>query len=165
MPNHVINELIFRDVNNDNARMVIDLATNGRGMVDFSVLIPEPAGELADRQWRLENWNTDRNAYMMMYDQSFRPIEIAGDALSLRFQSAWEPPLPFVNRLWERCSMPFCFTYTNEADDAAYRADYPPYTPSENYPEARPVPGFTVRAKLDTRKNWVVERAAAMMLG
>jgi hypothetical protein len=44
--------------------------------------------------------------------------------------------------------LPFRFTYTNEADSVAYRTEYPPYTSTQICPEAQPVPGFVVRAKL-----------------
>lgn len=103
MPNHCINELIFRSVDLVRQRTIMMLlcgkATDD-AKVDFETLVPLPKNiwwfsvgqnhEKAFKQtaldWCTQNWGTKWNAY------SHQPVERTDDTLTLRFETAWRPP-------------------------------------------------------------------------
>lgn len=99
MPNHVTNEIIFRNVSAADQDAIIAKLCNADGIVDFEVLVPTPpniwlgnVGEKHKRlgvnalDWSRENWGTKWNAY------SHKKIERTDDTLKVVFDTAWSPP-------------------------------------------------------------------------
>lgn len=122
MPNHCINELIFRDVDADAERRILNAACNGGGKVDFGVLVPMPLNmwwgsvgsnhEAAFKRtglaWAREHWGTKWNAY------GHKPVERTATTLTLRFETAWCPPYPWLAALFNRLNMDFDHNWLKE---------------------------------------------------
>ena len=126
MPNHVINELIFRDVDKIAQALILNRLCDAEGKVDFQILVPVPlniwwgnAGQRHEQafkrtrlDWASENWGTKWNAY----DQA--PIEATADTLTLRFQTAWSPPYPWLAAVFNGLKCSFEHNWMSEGDDA-----------------------------------------------
>lgn len=122
MPNHVINELIFRGVDTVGQDAILAATTNDEGKVDFGILVPMPinrwqgdVGSEHDKAfgpsgmvWARENWGTKWNAYSM------KPIERTDDTLTLRFETAWAPPYPWLAAVLNSFERPFEHNWLDE---------------------------------------------------
>lgn len=122
MPNHCLNELIFRDVDQDAQDRILAAICNDDGKVDFRILVPQPlniwlgnASAEHDKHfkrtwfdWNRDNWGTKWNAY----DQE--PIERTDDTLTIRFQTAWGPPYPWLAAVLNSLSLPFEHNWLDE---------------------------------------------------
>lgn len=122
MPNHVINELIFIGVDAGQQQSIMSAACDGEGKVDFSILVPPPlniwmgnsssAHEKAfsdtGLSWQRRNWGTKWNAY------SHQPIEQTADSITLRFETAWSPPYPWLAAMLNKLSLPFVHNWLDE---------------------------------------------------
>ncbi len=122
MPNHVINELIFRDVTPASQALIVAATCNDAGTVDFSVLVPEPLniwwGSVGSEHtkafgdtsldWARRNWGTKWNAY------SHKPHEATHDTLALRFETAWGPPYPWLAAILNKLKLPFEHNWLDE---------------------------------------------------
>ncbi len=122
MPNHVINELIFRGVSETEKVNIIAATCNAKSEVDFEVLVPMPlnmwwgdVGREHERAfgstglgWARQNWGTKWNAYGHV------PIEQPNDVLALRFQTAWSPPYPWLAAVLNRLALPFDHNWLDE---------------------------------------------------
>lgn len=113
MPNHVINEIIFSGVDSIAESQIMAAACDSDGKVDFNLLVPMPAhiwrGNVGKvhtdtfgpacigLDWARQNWGTKWNAY------SHKPIERTLDTLTLRFETAWSPPYPWLVALFNTC--------------------------------------------------------------
>jgi hypothetical protein len=130
MPNHVINELIFRDVDCSAQERVTEVACNPNG-VDFGVLVPMPLniwrgcvgsihkvfkGNSLD--WACANWGTKWNAY-----QSEVPEKTA-DTLTLRFQTAWSPPYPWLAALFNSTKLSFEHNWLDEGREDGFAGKF-----------------------------------------
>lgn len=127
MPNHVINELAFRDVTTERQDNILSAVCNSEGLVDFQILVPIPLNiwlgsttsehEKAFRStwynWNRENWGTKWNAY------SHKPTERTEDSLFLRFETAWAPPYPWLAAVFNKTGISF---EHNWLDEGAVRA-------------------------------------------
>ena len=112
MPNHVINEVVF-DRRAAEHPAIIAAACDAEGKVDFGVLLPMPAnvwrGSVSRRHseafgadcigldWARTNWGTKWNAY------DHKPTEADDRTLTLRFETAWSPPYPWLVELFNTC--------------------------------------------------------------
>lgn len=98
MPNHITNIITA-------PAHVIDSIINGDGNVDFSLIIPEPAGierggcsghhepgVVCWYEWNIQNWGTKWNAY---------DTDVISDT-EVRFDTAWSHPLPVIEELVKR---------------------------------------------------------------
>jgi len=115
MPNHVTNEIIFRGVNAEKQEELLAVLCNAKGHVDFEILVPLPLnmwwGSVGTEHekafgrtaldWARENWGTKWNAY------SCQPIERTEDTLTLRFDTAWAPPYPWLAAVFNRFQIGF----------------------------------------------------------
>lgn len=127
MPNHVINEVTFKDVSAEEQEAILLAACNQEGEVDFSVLAPAPlnmwmgnVGQQHERafgrtglDWAKENWGTKWNAY------SHQPTQRSDSAITLIFETAWRPPYPWLAALLNRLSLPFEHHWLDEGASRA----------------------------------------------
>lgn len=128
MPNHVINEIIFRDVDQAAQDAIIGKICNAEGKVDFDVLVPTPLnmwlGNVGQRhtdafgetalEWSRENWGTKWNAY------GHKPIERTDGSITFRFESAWSPPYRWLVAVFNGLKRSFDHNWISEGDtDAA----------------------------------------------
>jgi len=131
MPNHIMNELAFRDVSQEQIAQIID-ATMKDGKVDFSILVPVPlnvwqgstnseqekAFPLNWYQWNRENWGTKWNAY-----DTTEP-EIGSDSVTIRFETAWSPPRPWLAALFNKTGLPFQHNWLDEGAERGRTATF-----------------------------------------
>ena len=106
MPNHVLNELVFRGVDAAAQEGILAKLCNGEGKVDFEILVPTPPNvwlgnvgamheqafgrERCGLDWSRVEWGTKWNAY------GHKETERTDDTLTLRFNTAWRPPFPWL---------------------------------------------------------------------
>jgi hypothetical protein len=135
MPNHVVNELIFRCVDAQRQDEIFRLLCNDKGEVDFECLVPIPnnvwlfsVGERHEKafrrtalDWCRENWGTKWNAY------SQKPTERTDDTLTLRFETAWRPPYGWLAAVFNTLKCRFEHNWLDEGGPEAMGIfDWPP---------------------------------------
>lgn len=122
MPNHIINELIFRGVSSEQQETILAAACGQDGNVNFEIIVPLPLniwwGNVGSQHektfgrtalaWSRENWGTKWNAY------SHQPTERTADTLILRFETAWSPPYPWLAAIFNKLSLPFEHNWLDE---------------------------------------------------
>lgn len=124
MPNHVINELVFRGVDAAAQDVIIAKICNAKGEVDFEVLVPTPlnvwhgnvgskhekafGSEGCGLDWSRQEWGTKWNAY------SQKPIERTEDSLTLRFETAWSPPYRWLVAVFNSTKRSFDHNWLDE---------------------------------------------------
>lgn len=122
MPNHVANELIFRGVDSAKQDELLANLCDAEGNVDFDILVPAPlniwCGNVGVRHeeafkrthldWARENWGTKWNAY------GHKPAERTADTLTLRFDTAWTPPYPWLAAVFNRFKISFDHNWLSE---------------------------------------------------
>jgi hypothetical protein len=132
MPNHVMNEIVFRDIGSLKQIDILQKVEGPERKIDFNVLLPMPLniwrGNVSEKHekafpgnaldWCAANWGTRWNAYGI--DQGgYRSIECADDSLTLRFQTAWSPPMGWLVALFNQFWLPFDYTYLDEGRERA----------------------------------------------
>lgn len=122
MPNHVINEMIFRGVDRAQQDAVLAAACDPEGKVDFAILVPMPlnmwmgnvgndhktAFKQTSLDWAPQNWGTKWNAY------SHQPTERTADTITLRFETAWSPPYPWLAAIFNKLGLSFEHNWLDE---------------------------------------------------
>lgn len=122
MPNHVINELIFRNVDVVKQAELLSVLCDEDHEVDFSILVPAPlnmwwgsVGSLHEKafgrtrlDWAHEQWGTKWNAY------SHHPVERTDDTMILRFETAWRPPYPWLAAVFNKFVISFDHNWFDE---------------------------------------------------
>jgi hypothetical protein len=122
MPNHVINEIIFRGVDGAAQDRILSRVCGDDGKVDFEVLVPralniwwgsssaetEKVFRATWYEWSIANWGTKWNAY------SQEPTERTDDTLILRFQTAWGPPYPWLAAVLNALQLSFEHNWLSE---------------------------------------------------
>lgn len=122
MPNHVVNELIFRDIGNDRIAEILPSLINNHDDVDFSILIPLPlnmwwgsvgsphekAFKRTALDWCRDHWGTKWNAY-----NARRPVQTGGN-LILQFDTAWRPPYPWLAAIFNKFEVSFEHNWLDE---------------------------------------------------
>lgn len=130
MPNHVVNELIFR-VNPETQAKILEKVTKD-GMVDFEVLVPSPlnvwkgntgkrhteAFKVSQLDWNRDNWGTKWNAYG--HDDDYKSIVQTEDTLILTFQTAWGPPWPWLAAVFNFLGVSFDHNWMSEGSDEGH---------------------------------------------
>src|SRR5215471_16799081 len=95
MPNGVMNEITFRNVNQEARNRILEKVRNADGEIDFEILMPRPlniwCGDVSSKHektfpgtgldWSSRNWGTKWNAYGL--DQGYKSIEEGDDFLTL----------------------------------------------------------------------------------
>jgi hypothetical protein len=136
MPNHVLNEIIFKDVGPSVQEEILSKALKN-GFVDFSVLIPVPLniwhGNIGQKEekafgknnwhdWNKENWGTKWNAYGK---EEYGPKMVrTEDTLTFYFQTAWSPPIPWLVALFNATQHPFEYNYLSEGNNKAFTGKF-----------------------------------------
>jgi hypothetical protein len=134
MPNNVVNEIIFQDINRDIQEGILKNVLKN-GFVDFNTLVPMPlniwrgnAGEKEEKAfgqkiwypWCKENWGTKWNAY----GQNESPIIQTEDTLTIIFQTAGSPPRLWVCALFNAIQIPLEHNWLDEGRENAYTARF-----------------------------------------
>jgi hypothetical protein len=133
MPNHVVNEIIFRDVSYDAQEAILRKVLNTEGFVDFNILVPAPInvwqgnvgqkeekafGKKTWHSWDIENWGTKWNAYGM--DKTGKDVIRTEDTLTVIFQTAWSSPLQWLVALFNATGLPFEHNWMSEGECEGY---------------------------------------------
>lgn len=127
MPNHCVNELIFRGVDQEAQERILERTCGEDGKVDFEILVPTPlnlwmgsvsashekAFKRTALDWNRENWGTKWNAY------DPQSTEQTADTLILRFETAWSPPYPWLAAVLNSLSLPFEHNWMEEGGGTA----------------------------------------------
>ena len=147
MPNDVMNEIIFRNVNQETRNRILEKVRNADGEIDFEILLPRPlniwcgdvslnisrGGVSSMREkvfpetglaWSTRNWGTKWNAYGLDDGGKYKSIEEGDDSLTLRFQTAWSPPMGWIVALFNFFKLPFEHNYLNEGSDRGVSAHF-----------------------------------------
>lgn len=122
MPNHITNEIIFRDITDEQHAAISAATLNAEGEVDFKILLPVPinawmgnvgsnhqaAFKLTALDWCTEHWGTKWNAY------SHRQPVYEGGTLTLVFDTAWRPPYGWLAALFNTVNISFDHNWLDE---------------------------------------------------
>jgi hypothetical protein len=124
MPNHVVNEVIFRGITPEQRDDIMTNVLNAGGKIDFGILVPIPLncwmGNVSEHHekafqntaldWCRENWGTKWNAYGQV------KTDRTDDGLHLIFETAWRPPYGWLCALFNRFKLPFDHNWMSEGD-------------------------------------------------
>ncbi|UVO33992.1 hypothetical protein KUL72_20995 [Bradyrhizobium arachidis] len=143
MPNHCINEIIFRNVDVAAQEAILAKVRNQDGEIDFGVLVPKPlnlwdggVGSLHEKKfrqtgldWARENWGTKWNAYGIDEGCKYQSIAQGDDTLTLTFQTAWGPPYPWIAALFNFFQRPIEHNWLDEGESRGHSGtfDYQQY--------------------------------------
>lgn len=130
MPNNIINEIIFRNVNAEIQARILEKVVNKDGRIDFEILVPSPLniwnGSVGERHektfpgthldWARENWGTKWNAYGQGDDEVYKPIVHTEDTLTFTFQTAWGPPYGWIIAIFNFFKMSFDHNWLDEGE-------------------------------------------------
>jgi len=139
MPNHVANEVIFRNVDPAMQDKILSIACDQKGEIDFSILLPIPLncwmGGVSKRHqdtfpdnaldWCRKNWSTKWNAY------GDRTVERTDNSLTFRFDSTWGPPMGWIVALYNKLQIAFEYHWLSEGESRGHSGFFA--GPSENY--------------------------------
>jgi hypothetical protein len=122
MPNHVVNEIIFRDITEEQHAAITRAALNAAGDVDFSILLPIPlnawmgnvgsnhqaAFHLTALDWCRDHWGTKWNAYHQ------GGAVFSDGTLTITFETAWRPPYGWLAALFNTVEIGFQHNWLDE---------------------------------------------------
>jgi hypothetical protein len=126
MPNHVLTEVVFRNIGSLRQADILAKVSSRTDKIDFEVLLPIPLniwkGSVSIKHekafpgnaldWCHANWSTKWGAYGI--DKGYESIERADNSLTLRFQTAWRPPMGWLVALFNTFRLPIDYTYLDE---------------------------------------------------
>lgn len=143
MPNHVLNEIVFRDIDPIQKDAILSHVRSSECDIDFCVLLPIPLNvwqgnvgiqhETAFRKantalaWCAENWGTKWGAYGLNEGGRYRSIVAENSTLTLIFQTAWRPPYGWLLALWHKTGLPFEYTWLDQGRDTAIAGRFTSY--------------------------------------
>lgn len=127
MPNHVLTEIRFKNVDADQQGAILALARGPESPIDFGTLLPIPSniwqGNVGTKHsvfpgtaldWCRANWTTKWNAYGIDQGGRYQTIATTDDTLVLTFQTAWSTPYGWLLALWHIGELPFEYSYIDE---------------------------------------------------
>jgi hypothetical protein len=128
MPNHVINQVIFRGIDRVKQLEISDAVTNAACEIDFGTLVPMPpnawmgnvgqkhekAFKVQAMDWARHNWGTKWNAYGLDQGGRYESVAFGDDSLTLTFQTAWSPPYGWLAALLNRFKLSFDHNWFDE---------------------------------------------------
>lgn len=132
MPNHVINEVVFRNVDAEAKARILSHCLNADGVLSFAVLLPLPLnywnGNVSSKHeerfpgtgldWCSKNWSTKWDAY------GDPRVEATDDTLTLTFQTAWGPPQGWLCALFNATKLDFTHRWFSEGGESAHVAEF-----------------------------------------
>lgn len=138
MPNHVINEVVIRVLNDELAQRIRDKVVNAEGYVDFELLLPPPInywqGSAGAREesafpgtwldWCTANWSTKWNAYGQQDDEGYTPVVYHDGVLKLTFKTAWSPPRGWLCALFNTFKTSIDYSFFDEGASYPYRGSF-----------------------------------------
>ncbi len=143
MPNHVITEIVFRNLPKEKLVAILDMASSTEQKIDFSTLLPIPLnvwqGSVSIRHesafgkentaldWCRLNWGTKWNAYGLDEGGKYRSVDQSADALTLTFQTAWSTPYGWLLALWHKSGCAFEYTWLDEGREHAFAGRFTTY--------------------------------------
>jgi hypothetical protein len=143
MPNHVITEVVFRNVSKEKRAEILAMISGAEREIDFETLLPIPLnvwqGSVGSRHeaafgkpltgldWCRENWGTKWNAYGLDEGDKYRSVDQTPDALTLTFQTAWSTPYGWLLALWHKSGCPFEYTWLDEGRNNAFFGRFTSY--------------------------------------
>ncbi len=124
MPNHVINEVIFSNMNGGILADVI----NAKGKIDFGILLPPPLNawmcscsslhektfKLTMLDWSRDNWGTKWSAYGLDQGDKYQSVVFSDDRIVLTFQTAWQPPYGWLLAIFNKFKVSFQHNWLDE---------------------------------------------------
>lgn len=130
MPNHVTNELVFRNLTDEKLAVLLANTVNKDMRVDFGILLPPPLNAWQGNQgavhentfpimgmdWARENWGTKWNAY------DCKEPEISNGTLRLVFDTAWSPPFGWLIAVFNSQKVSFEHNWFDEGCDNSNHA-------------------------------------------
>jgi hypothetical protein len=143
MPNHVITQVIFRNVDADAQAAILAKVSSATAEVDFEVLVPIPLniwrGSVGTRhektfragnalEWCRENWGTKWNAYGLSEGEGplYSTIARTEDTLTLTFQTAWSTPYGWLVALQNGIGRRFEYRWLDEGATDAFTGYFEP---------------------------------------
>ena len=146
MPNHVINEVVFRNVTAEQRAAIIATVSNERA-VSFEVLLPIPlnqwlwsAGTKHEKafpgtalDWCRDNWSTKWDAYGLSEGGRYESVAQTDDSLTLTFQTAWNAPMGWLCALFNKHNLPIEYSYLSEGNTTAFVGSFTPETGAQNW--------------------------------
>ena len=141
MPNHVLTEIRFKNIDADQQGAILALCRGAEGPIDFQTLLPIPSniwqgsvgahhsvfpGNALD--WARANWSTKWNAYGIDEGGRYQTIATTDDTLTLTFQTAWSTPYGWLLALWHIGELPFEYTWLDEGRSGATAGRFTAYS-------------------------------------
>ncbi len=129
MPNHVLNEVIFRGLTAEQQDAIVAAVSGPGGKIDFEALVPSPLniwpGSVGTKHekafpdthldWARKNWGTKWNAY------GARTVTREGPTLTLVFETAWAPPYGWLVAIFNAFKIDFEHNWLSEGRDRTVR--------------------------------------------
>jgi hypothetical protein len=127
MPNHVLTEIRFKNIDADQQGAILALCRGPESPIDFGTLLPIPSniwqGSVGQKHavfpgnaldWARANWGTKWNAYGIDEGGRYKTIATTDDTLTLTFQTAWSTPYGWLLALWHIGELRFEYSYLDE---------------------------------------------------
>ena len=142
MPNYVINEVIFPNVDQSQQAPILAKVSGEHGPIDFSTLLPVPINywqgdTSADHEetcpgtkldWCTANWSTKWNAsplFLMPGEVArYQPIAQTDTTLILTFQTAWSPAYGWILALFNTFHFEIVHNWLSEYDNEGQVGHY-----------------------------------------
>lgn len=135
MPNHVINELVFRNIDSDAQEEILAMVRGPNGPIDFSTILPQPLNIWKSNvgmrheevfpgtglNWNTANWGTKWNAYGIDEEGRYKSVIRGESTLVLTFQTAWRPPMGWIIAIFNKFSRSFEHNWLDEGEDRGHQ--------------------------------------------
>lgn len=142
MPNYVINEVIFPNVNQEQQAAILAKVNGKWGPIDFETLLPVPINYwkgdttlIHDQvfpgvalDWCTKNWSTKWNAVALFVlpgeAERYQQIVQTETSLTLTFLTAWSPACGWIVALFNTFHLEIVHNWLNEEDSVGYTDHY-----------------------------------------
>lgn len=134
MPNHVINEIKFKDLRPEMVQSILDKCVGEDGKVDFEILVPLPitswpgnVGMTHKETFPSTHLDDARNLWGTKwgpYGQNDDCVVQSKDAVTFTFQTAWSPPYGWLMALFNTFKTSFEHAWLSEGQERGKAAIY-----------------------------------------
>lgn len=141
MPNHVLTEIRFKNIDADQQGAILAIIRGHDRPIDFRTLLPIPSniwqGSVGTRHdvfpgtaldWCADNWSTKWNAYGIDEGGRYQSIRSTDDTLTITFQTAWSTPYGWLLALWHIGELPFEYSFMDEGAIRAKSGTFTAYS-------------------------------------